>query len=200
MPDRDRSPETQRMITPTSTETSTDARRRRARRQTLPQDDVPHTAGARSTPERVNRALELARVCARIADENRAKEIQLLDLRNATPLVDFFVIATAASRRQSHAIAEEIDQDMKKRRERKLGIEGSEEGRWVLLDYGDFVVHIFSPEARAYYHLEEIWGDAPQLDWQDPTLVRPASASPPEEPTPAAPDDDHDGKPPGHPS
>ncbi|MGE5757178.1 MAG: RsfS/YbeB/iojap family protein, partial [Planctomycetaceae bacterium] len=53
--------------------------------------------------------------------------------------------------------------------------EGSEEGRWILIDYGDFVVHIFSAEARTYYALEEIWGDAPQLDWQDPSRVRPAS-------------------------
>ena len=85
----------------------------------------------------------------------------------ATPLVDFFVIVTAASRRQSNAIASEIDQEMKKLGEAKLGLEGSEEGRWILIDYGDFVVHIFSPEDRAYYALEEIWGDAPQLDWQD---------------------------------
>ena len=104
---------------------------------------------------------------ARIADDNRARNILLLDLREATPLVDFFVIATATSRRQSHAIAGEIDQEMKQLDEYKLGIEGSEEGRWILIDYGDFVVHIFSGEARAYYALEEIWGDAPRLDWQD---------------------------------
>ena len=86
------------------------------------------------------------------------------------------MIATAASRRQSNAIASEIDQEMKKLGEAKLGLEGSEEGRWILIDYGDFVVHIFSPEARAYYALEEIWGDAPRLDWQArrPSEVRPA--------------------------
>ena len=78
------------------------------------------------------------------------------------------MIVTAASRRQSHAIASEIDQEMKKLGEAKLGLEGSEEGRWILIDYGDFVVHIFSPEDRAYYALEEIWGDAPHLDWHEP--------------------------------
>ncbi len=57
---------------------------------------------------------------------------------------------------------------MKKRGEAKLGIEGSEEGRWTLIDYGDFVVHVFSPEDRAYYALEDIWGDAPHLEWQEP--------------------------------
>ena len=117
------------------------------------------------------------RSCARIADDNRGKDILLLDLRQTTPLVDFFVIVTATSRRLSNAIASEIDQAMKKHGEAKLGLEGSEEGRWILIDYGDFVVHIFSPEDRAYYALEEIWGDAPQLDWQEPAEARPEIVS-----------------------
>jgi len=141
------------------------------------QDDVPHYATARREPGRVAVALERARICARIADENRGKDILLLDLRQTTPLVDFFVIVTAVSRRQSHAIAIEIDQEMKKLSEAKLGIEGSEEGRWALIDYGDFVVHIFSPDDRAYYALEDIWGDAPQLDWQDSPAGEPATAT-----------------------
>jgi ribosome-associated protein len=131
------------------------------------QDDIPHFATQRRDPRRPDVALEHARTCARIADLNRAKDIVVLDLRQATPLVDFFVILTANSRRQSHAIASEVDQQMKKLGEAKLGLEGSEEGRWILIDYGDFVVHIFSAENRAYYALEEIWGDAPQLDWQE---------------------------------
>ncbi len=151
-----------------------DVRRKRARRQLFSQDDVTHSAVARSHPERSGRALELSRVCARIADDNRAKDILLLDLRKATSLVDYFMIATATSRRQSHAIAEEIDQEMKRRGEAKLGMEGSEEGRWVLVDYGDLVVHVFSVEARDYYRLEEIWGDADRLDWHDPDRARPA--------------------------
>ncbi len=138
------------------------------------QDEVPHHATDRRQPDRVNVALEHARLCARIADDNRARDILLLDLRQATPLVDFFVIVTAASRRQNNAIAIEIDQEMKKLGEAKLGIEGSEEGRWTLIDYGDFVVHVFSPEDRAFYALEDIWGDAPRLDWQEPAAKSPA--------------------------
>jgi ribosome-associated protein len=157
----------------TPTQATAELRRRRARHEV--QDDVPSNAAARATPERVGRALEHARICARIADDNRGKDILLLDLREATPLVDFFVIITATSRRLGHAVASELDQEMKRIGEHKLGIEGSEEGRWILIDYGDFVVHIFSAEARTYYALEEIWGDAPQLDWQDPSRVRPAS-------------------------
>ncbi len=151
-----------------------DPEKRRGRHEHEVQDEVPFNAVARSRPDRVAAALEHARICARIADDNRAKDILLLDLRQATPLVDFFVIATASSRRQSHAIASEIDQEMKKLHEFKLGMEGSEEGRWILIDYGDFVVHIFSGESRTYYSLEEIWGDALRLDWQDPERVRPA--------------------------
>jgi ribosome-associated protein len=171
--------DTHEMISPTpqpNPRTPAEARRL-ARREHDPQDEIAYTAAARSAPERLARALEHARLCARIADDNRGRDILLLDLREATPLVDYFVIVTAASRRQSHAIADEVDHEMKQRREHKLGMEGSEEGRWVLIDYGDFVVHVFSPEAREYYALEEIWGDAPRLDWQDPARPqRPADA------------------------
>ena len=139
------------------------------------QDDVPAHAVERRAPDRVNQALEHARIAARIADDNRARDIVLLDLRQATPLLDFFVIATATSRRQSHAIASEIDAEMKKLGEHKLGLEGSEEGRWILIDYGDFVVHVLSSEARDFYAIEEIWGDADRLDWHDPDRPRPAS-------------------------
>ena len=122
--------------TPTPTEVEApakdDARKRRARRLTDFQDDVPHNAASRSRPERLSKAVENARACARIADDNRAKDILLLDLCKATALVDYFVIATATSRRQSYAIADEMDQEMKCRGEMKLGMEGSEEGRWVL--------------------------------------------------------------------
>jgi len=147
------------------------------------QDDIPAHAVERRTPDRVNQALDHAKMAARIADDNRAKDVLLLDLRQATPLLDFFVIATANSRRLSHAIASEIDAEMKKIGERKLGLEGSEEGRWILIDYGDFVVHIFSPEDRTYYALEEIWGDAPRLEWRAEDSV-PRPARPTAEPAP----------------
>jgi ribosome-associated protein len=142
------------------------ARSLRTRGTHSSQDDVPHHATDRREPSRAGVALEHARICARIADDNRGKDILLLDLRKATAIVDFFVIVTAVSRRLSHSIASEIDHEMKKLGEAKLGLEESEEGRWTLIDYGDFVVHIFSPDDRSYYALEEIWGDAPQLDWQ----------------------------------
>ena len=132
-----------------------------------PQDVVPHTAASRAYPARQAPALERAQLCAQTASDNRGRDVVLLDLRGATPLIDYFVIATAASRRQANAIAEEIDKEMKRIRETKLGIEGAEEGRWILIDYGDFVVHVFSDEMRDYYRLEDIWGDAPKIEWRE---------------------------------
>ena len=131
----------------------------------LPQDDVAAfrgRAGQRRADGLGALRTRYMAPAARIADDNRAKDILLLDLRQATPLIDFFVIASANSRRQAYAIASEIDQELKKLGEAKLGMEGAEEGRWILVDYGDFVVHIFSEDARTYYALEEIWGDAPR--------------------------------------
>ena len=131
------------------------------------QDPAIPAAVARSTPGRIDTALEHAKICARIASDNKAKNVLLLDMREITSWVDFFVIASASSRRQASAMGYEIDADMKKLDEEKLGIEGAEEGRWTLIDYGDFVVHLFSDEARAYYALEDVWGDAPRIDWRD---------------------------------
>ena len=150
-------------------EPKSDGLPKRLRGMRIAQDDIPNTAVDRTNPGRLDVALEHAKICARIADDNRAKDILVLDLRGATPLIDFFVIASAASRRQAASIAYEIDADMKKVDEKKLGMEGAEEGRWTLIDYGDFVVHVFSEEARQYFDLEEIWGDAPRIDWRDPS-------------------------------
>ncbi len=145
------------------TEEKLTAKLRRRRSGNPVQDDVPWAAVARGKPERLAKALEHARLCARIADDNRAKDVLLLDLRQATPLVDFFVIATADSRRQSNAIAGEVDQEMKRLGERKLGMEGSEEGRWVLIDYGEIVVHVQHSEERQFYALERLWRDCPAI-------------------------------------
>ncbi len=175
-----------------SSATETPARSRKQTSAPLPQDDVAHSAASRLKPERLAKVLDHAKTCARIADDNRAKDILLLDLRQATPLIDFFVIASANSRRQAYAIASEIDQEMKKRGEAKLGMEGAEEGRWILVDYGDLVVHIFSEDARTYYALEDIWGDAPRVEWEDPNRVKDRPPVEDDDVSPIEPDDDDD--------
>ena len=110
-------------------------------------------------------SLQLALTAARIAEENRGQDVAVIDLREVTPVFDFFVIATGSSKRQLHAMSEEIDRVFEQELgQRRLGIEGYIEGRWVLLDYGDVVIHLFDPEAREYYSLEQLWGDALKVE------------------------------------
>jgi ribosome-associated protein len=111
-------------------------------------------------------ALDRAALCARVSEENKAKNVLVLDMRGITPLYDFFVICTGASRRQNHTIAEEVDQAMRAAGDERLSIQGYQASRWIVQDYGDVVVHVFDPDSRAYYALEELWADAPRLDWK----------------------------------
>src|SRR5262245_48562623 len=105
-------------------------------------------------------------LAARIAADNKARDVLVLDMRGITPLYDYFVIGTGSSRRQLHTLAEEIDAGLREAGDRRLGIEGYVASRWIVQDYGDLVVHLFDPEARAYYALEELWADAPRVDWE----------------------------------
>jgi ribosome-associated protein len=114
--------------------------------------------------ERSGRSLQLALTAAKIAEENRGRDIVVLDMRELTSIFDYFVLATGSSRRQLHAISEEIDRTLEQTLgDHRLGIEGYVEGRWILLDYGDVVVHLFDGEAREYYALEQLWCKAKQI-------------------------------------
>jgi len=126
------------------------------------------TAIAEAHRPSIQSALELACLCARVAAENKARDVLVLDMRGITPLYDFFVLATGTSRRQIHTIAEESDAAMRDLGEKRLAIEGYEACRWLVQDYGDVVLHLFSPDAREYYGLEELWADAPHVDWGVP--------------------------------
>lgn len=124
-------------------------------------------ATVRSLPaSRPEVALEHALLCARVAADNKARDIAILDLRGITPLYDFFIVATGASRRQIHTLAEEIDAAMAAEGEQRLGIEGYASSRWVVQDYGDIVVHLFDAETRDYYNLEDFWADAKRVEWE----------------------------------
>jgi ribosome-associated protein len=109
-------------------------------------------------------ARDLAVAAARVAEETRGTDVSVLDLRGITPVFDYFVIATGSSRRQMHAMADEIEAVLKKEfHDRKRGGEGYEEGRWIVLDYGNVMVHLFDAEARAYWDLEQLWSDAKRV-------------------------------------
>jgi ribosome-associated protein len=117
----------------------------------------------KSTPS----ALERAQICARLAAENKGRDILILDMRGITSLYDYFVLINGVSRRQIHTIAEEIDAALAKQGDRRLSIEGYESSKWVVQDYGDVVVHVFDPNTREYYSLEELWADAPRVEWTE---------------------------------
>lgn len=98
------------------------------------------------------------------AHDRKGRELVVLDLRGLSTATDFFVIATGTSDMHVRSIAEHIIEELKRSGARPSHVEGLRGGRWVLLDYIDFVVHVFHPEARAFYQLEDLWGDAPRLD------------------------------------
>ena len=108
--------------------------------------------------------LELARVAAAAADEKKATDICLIDISNTSDICDYFLIASAANRRLADAIVDEIEERVRLNcNEKPFSIEGREELAWTLIDYGSVVVHIFQPEAREYYRLDKLWGDAPRF-------------------------------------
>jgi ribosome-associated protein len=117
--------------------------------------------------EQHNRSLERALAAARVADLNRGRDIVILDLRELTPVFDYFVLATGTSRRQLHAISEEIDDVLESEfHDRRMGIEGYADSRWILLDYGDVVIHMFDDETRGYYDLEHLWAGAKRVPFE----------------------------------
>jgi len=96
------------------------------------------------------------------------RNIVLLDMRKLSPEFDYFVIASGTSRRQLHAMSDEIDRVLEEDLEdRRLGIEGYQESRWILLDYGTVVIHLFEDETRDFFALENLWADAPRVDLSD---------------------------------
>jgi len=103
---------------------------------------------------------------AQIADDRKADDIVVLDVRERFYLTDYFVIASGTNPRQLRAVAEEVRREAKSARVPLLGAEGLPVSRWVLLDYADVIVHLFEPTTRAFYDLEMLWGDAPRVVWR----------------------------------
>ncbi len=115
-------------------------------------------------PADADRSLALATAAAHVAVELQGQDVVILDMRDQTTWFDYFVIATGASRRQLHAMSEEIDHKLEDElRDRRMGIEGYRESRWIVLDYGTVVIHLFDEDTRRYYSLETLWGDARQV-------------------------------------
>ena len=107
------------------------------------------------------------RRAADLALERKAHDVIVLDLRGISTATDYFVVAGGTSDVQVKAIAEHVVDELKKDGVRPDHVEGLRGGRWVLIDYVDFVVHVFHPQTRDFYQLENLWGDAPR--WEAPT-------------------------------
>ena len=101
--------------------------------------------------------------CAKVAFEKKAFDIAILELKKISSLTDYFLICSGRSYRQVQAIAEFIEEKMKERGIRPLGVEGMREGRWILMDYEDVIIHIFYEAVRLYFDLEGLWIGAPRI-------------------------------------
>ena len=111
------------------------------------------------------RGHDLAIAISRIIEETRGKDVRILDLRSVTEVFDYFVIATGSSRRQMHAVSDEIERVVKAEwGDEKRGIEGYDESRWIVIDYGDVIVQLFDADSRQYWDLEHLWSDAKHVE------------------------------------
>ena len=144
------------------------------------ENSAPAPAIVERDEQKLSRSLQLACRCAATADGLKAGNVVVLDLTQITPEFDYFVIASGNSRRQLHAIAEEVDSMMSAAGNKRLGVEGYHSDAWILQDYGDIVLHVFEPKNRDLYDLERLWGDATRIDWQ--ATLNPTAPSTPATP------------------
>jgi len=149
------------------------ARKAPPRRTTRKAAPAPRAAPARkahalapapaAAAERPDASRPTALAIARAALDKKAEDVTVLDVRGLSSYADYFVIATADSDRQASAIADHVEETMKSQGFSKVGVEGYETGRWILVDYGDVIAHVMNRETRGFYDLEGLWADAPRL-------------------------------------
>lgn len=116
----------------------------------------PRPTSVLDTASRVREAVSAA-------DDRKAIDLKVLHLEKISDFTDYFLICSGSSERQVQAIADGVQEKLRSERVRPLHVEGYNRGQWVLLDYGDFVVHVFQEEPRHFYSLERLWGDAPDV-------------------------------------
>jgi ribosome-associated protein len=123
------------------------------------------------------RAIELAQIAAEAAADKLASDIIAYDVSEQLVITDVFLLCSAANDRQVRAIVDAIEENLRKAGAKPVRREGEREGRWVLLDYLDIVVHVQHAEERTYYALERLWKDCPRLPLPEPVSVGGAAAS-----------------------
>ena len=113
-----------------------------------------------------NETFDIVRIAADALDEKKGVNIALLDVGDLLSITEVFLIVTGTSRPHTRTLAEAVAEKLKEHDRRPLRTEGAAEGEWILLDFGDFVVHVFQEEPRDFYGLERLWGDAPRVPWE----------------------------------
>lgn len=137
---------------------------------------------ATSAKRKTDAARKLAIEAARMAEDSHCEEILVLDLRGRSPVTDYFVIATGTSDRQMRSVADDVARYGKANGSPAWNTAGLNSADWILIDFVDVVVHLFSQEYRHYYDLELLWGDAPKVRWRRPKTKKAAGEEEPEEP------------------
>lgn len=141
--------------------------------ESSPQNPMEHPSRA-VRPLGKDYGRKLATEAARVAIDNNGSNVMVIDVCEQSAEFDFFVLATGTSRRQLHAISEQIDDALEKDLgDKRMGIEGYEESRWIVLDYGSVVVHLFDDDTREYYDLESLWADGVSVPLSDLGLISP---------------------------
>ncbi len=133
--------------------------------------------GMASTPANPADFDERVRAALHAAAEKKAIDLTVLDLRGVATFTDFFIISTGANKRQMQAISDEVVDQLKRRGSPAARVEGYQAAEWILIDYGDFIVHVFDEKARRFYDLEYLWREAKRLDISPDVLASQISSS-----------------------
>ncbi len=126
---------------------------------------IKKTEKTTSIRQKSRDTIEAVKTAARIADEKKADYIKILDMRSRLAITDYFLIISARNTRLTRRIEEEIRLNLKNKGKYPLNVSGQSEGNWILIDYDDFVIHIFTEELREYYQLERLWRDSKEIKW-----------------------------------
>ena len=111
----------------------------------------------------MNKEREMTKLAVKALDEKKAMDIKVIDIHEVSVLADYFIIASGSNQNQVQAMVDNVEEQLGKAGYEPKQIEGTKNSSWILMDYGSVLVHVFTPEARDYYRLEKLWGDAPTL-------------------------------------
>jgi ribosome-associated protein len=138
--------------------------------------ETPTTAQPSTQEARLGQSRQFAIECARLLASTRCHNVVVLDVSGLSPVTDFFVLGTGTSARQMKTVMEDVEELAEQRKVGCLGRSGYEGETWLLCDMVDVIVHVFSQDARMFYDLDSLWGDARRVEWKEEGQGTPAAA------------------------